>query len=106
RPGQIEMQVRWRSGTITKLDVKRAAPGEGSLKTPLEAVSRIHEMAGQHNYTDIAAGLNDAGFRTAFGGRFTSQNVGYICRRDKLTPRSQRRKSSRIDNLNRLDANS
>lgn len=104
RPGQIEVQIRWRSGTITKLDVKRTAPGEGSLKTPPEAVSRIHEMAGKHSYSDIAAGLNEAGFRTAFGRRFTTQHVGYICRRDKLTPRSQRRKLRYKDSSNRSDA--
>jgi DNA invertase Pin-like site-specific DNA recombinase len=104
RPGQIEVQIRWRSGTITKLDVKRTAPGEGSLKTPPEAVSRIHEMAGQHSYSDIAAGLNEAGFRTAFGRHFTTQHVGYICRRDKLTRCSQRRKLRYKDSSNRSDA--
>jgi hypothetical protein len=102
RPGQIEVQIRWRSGTITKLDVKRTAPGEGSLKTPPEAV--IHEMAGQHSYSDIAAGLNEAGFRTAFGRHFTTQHVGYICRRDKLTRCSQRRKLRYKDSSNRSDA--
>jgi hypothetical protein len=34
----------------------------------------------QHSYTDIAAELNEASFRTAFGRRFTTQHVGYICR--------------------------
>jgi DNA invertase Pin-like site-specific DNA recombinase len=80
--GQIEIQIRWRSGTITSLRVKRAAPGEGSLKTPEEAVSRIHEMARRSSYKEIAARLNRAGLRSAFGRHFTSQHVGYICRRD------------------------
>src|SRR5262245_19226911 len=35
--GQVEGQIRWRSGAITSLSVKRSAPGEGSLKTPAEA---------------------------------------------------------------------
>ena len=82
--GQIEVQIRWRSGTITSLSVKRSAPGEGSLKTPAEAVSRIHEMAPRRTYEEIAASLNRAGLRSAFGRRFTSQHVGYICRRDGL----------------------
>jgi DNA invertase Pin-like site-specific DNA recombinase len=89
--GQIEVQIRWRSGTVTSLSVKRAAPGEGSLKTPEEAVSRIHEMARRSSYDEIAARLNRAGLRSAFGRRFTSQHVGYICRRDGLAkgkPRS------------------
>jgi len=82
--GQVEIQIHWRSGTITSLSVKRTAPGEGSLKTPGEAVSRIHEMAPRRTYAEIAASLNRAGLRSAFGRYFTTQHVGYICRRDGL----------------------
>jgi hypothetical protein len=82
--GQIEIQIHWRSGTITSLSVKRAAPGAGSLKTPAEAVSRIHEMAPRRTYAEIAESLNRASLCSAFGRRFTSQHVGYICRRDGL----------------------
>jgi len=82
--GQIEVQIRWRSGTITMLKVKRTAPGDRSLKTPEEAVSRIHKMAPRRTYAEIATALNRAGLRSAFGRRFTSQHVGYICRRDGL----------------------
>jgi DNA invertase Pin-like site-specific DNA recombinase len=82
--GQIEVQIRWRSGTIISLRVKRAEPGEGSLKTSEEAVSRIHEMARRSSYSEIAARLDRAGLRSAFGRRFTTQHVGYICRRDGL----------------------
>lgn len=82
--GQIEIQIHWHSGAVTSLSVKRAPPGEGSLKTPAEAVSRIHEMAPGRTYAEIAASLNRASLRSAFGRRFTSQHVGYICRRDGL----------------------
>jgi beta-phosphoglucomutase-like phosphatase (HAD superfamily) len=82
--GQIEIQIHWRSGTITDHIVKRAAPGEGSLKTPGEAVSRIHAMARGSSYREIAKHLNRTGLRTAFGRQFTSQHVAYICRRDGL----------------------
>jgi hypothetical protein len=82
--GQIEIQIHWRSGAITSLSVRRSAPGEGSLKTPAEAVSRIHEMAAHRTYEEIAASLNRASLRSAFGRLFTSQHVGYICRRDGL----------------------
>jgi hypothetical protein len=82
--GQIEVQIRWRTGTVTSLSVKRVAPGEGSLKTPEAAVSRIHEMAGRCSYEKIAARLNRAGLRSAFGRKFTTQHVGYVCRRDRV----------------------
>jgi hypothetical protein len=84
QPGQIEVQIGWRSGAVTALNVNRPAPGEGSLKTSEEAVSLIHEMAQRRSYQEIAACLNRAGLRSAFGRRFTSQHVGYICRRDGL----------------------
>jgi DNA invertase Pin-like site-specific DNA recombinase len=83
-PGMIEIQIRWRSGTVTRSSVKRPAPGEGSLKTPPNAVARIHEMAGHSSYADIAQQLNSDGYRTAFGRHFNTQHVGYICRRDGL----------------------
>jgi DNA invertase Pin-like site-specific DNA recombinase len=98
--GQIEIQIHWRSGTVTSLSVKRAAPGERSLKTPAEAVSRIHEMASRGTYADIAASLNRAGLRSAFGRRFTTQHVGYICRRDGL---AKSKPSSQLKSKNGLD---
>jgi DNA invertase Pin-like site-specific DNA recombinase len=84
KTGEIEVQIRWRSGVLTNFTVKRAAPGEGSLKTSEEAVVKIHEMAAQYSYAEIADHLNDAGYRTAFGRPFTHQHVGYICRRDSV----------------------
>jgi hypothetical protein len=81
---QIEVQIHWRSGMVTDHIVKRSAPGEGSLKTPEEAVLQIHEMAGQNSHDEIAAHLNRTGLRTAFGRCYTNQHVGYICRRDGL----------------------
>ena len=98
--GQVEVQIRWRSGTILSLRVKRAEPGEGSLKTPEEAVSRIHEMARRSSYSEIAARLDRAGLRSAFGRHFTTQHVGYICRRDGLARGKPRVGSKSEDSLN------
>jgi hypothetical protein len=90
RPGWIEIQIRWRSGVVTRLEVKRAQPGEGSLKTPEQAVARINALAAELSYAQIAEELNTAGWRTAFGRPFTSQHVGYICRRDGCGRREPR----------------
>src|SRR5437764_8517274 len=57
-PGQIAVQLQWRSGTITRLCVARPAPGDGSLKTPAEAVALIRVLAPSHTYDQIAAALN------------------------------------------------
>lgn len=91
RPGWIEIQIRWRSGVMTRLEVKRAQPGEGSLKTPEQAVARIHELAAELSYAQIAEALNVEGWRTAFGRPFSSQHVGYICRRDGCGRKGPRR---------------
>src|SRR5215469_11285251 len=82
RPGWIAIQIRWRSGVVMRLDVKRIQRGEWSLKTPVQAVARIHELAAHLSYAQVAEELNAAGWRTAFGRPFNSQHVGYICRRD------------------------
>ena len=97
--GQIEIQIHWRSGTVTEHRVKRPAPGESSLKTPEEAVVRIHEMARRSSYEEIAEHLNRAGLRSAFGRCFTSQHVGYICRRDGVAKRKPRCASKSEESL-------
>ena len=97
--GQIEIQIRWRSGTVSDHIVKRPVPGEGSLKTPEQAVLQIHEMARQRSYDEIAAHLNRTGLRTAFGRCYTSQHVGYICRRDGLPKTKPRCVSKSKDTL-------
>jgi hypothetical protein len=80
-PGEIEVQIRWQTGTITRLRAKRPVPGEGSLKTPEDALALIGGLAPTHGYADIADRLNAAGWHTAFGRPFTTQHVGYLCRR-------------------------
>ncbi|MGH7331262.1 MAG: recombinase family protein [Candidatus Rokuibacteriota bacterium] len=82
--GQIEVQVRWRSGVVTRLTVPRHRAGEDALKTPAGAVHQIHQLANSQTYAQIADRLNAAGWRTALGRLFTSKHVGYICRRDGM----------------------
>lgn len=79
--GQIELQIHWRSGTITSMRVRRPAPGEGSLKTPAGAVALMAALAPTRTHAQIAEQLNAAGWRTAFGRTFTHLHVGYVCRR-------------------------
>lgn len=80
-PGQVAIQIHWRTGTITRLEVPLPRPGEWSLKMPPAAVDRIQALAPTQTYAAIAEHLNAAGWQTAFGRRFTSQHVGYVCRR-------------------------
>lgn len=82
--GKIEVQIHWHTKAVTRQLVDRPAPGEGSLKTPPEAVTLIHQLAAEHSYAEIAQALNAAGWRTAFGRAFNTYHVGYICRRDGM----------------------
>jgi hypothetical protein len=82
--GQIVVQVRWRSGVVTRLTVPRHRAGADALKTPADAVEQIHQLANKQTYAQLADRLNAAGWRTAFGRLFTSKHVGYICRRDGI----------------------
>lgn len=81
RSGWIEVQIHWRSGSASRMEVARPKPGDGSLKMPPEAVRLIGELAPSHSYEEIAEALGEAGWRTAFGRAFTSLHVGYVCRR-------------------------
>jgi hypothetical protein len=66
RPGWIEVQIRWRSGVVTRLDVKRVQRGEWSLKTPVQAVARIHELAADLSYAKTRRGTQCAGLVHSF----------------------------------------
>jgi hypothetical protein len=79
--GRVTIQIHWRSGTVTALQVDRPRPGEGSLKTPAAALALIRDLAPHATYREIARQLNARGWRTAFGRPFTSLHVGYVCRR-------------------------
>jgi hypothetical protein len=68
--GEIEVQIRWRSSIMTRVMVKRYRRGADSLKTPADAVDRIHELVRTHTYAEIAAQLNAEGWRTAVGRPF------------------------------------
>lgn len=80
--GQVAIHLHWRTGTITRLAVTLPTAGDWSLQTPPEAVELIQSLAPTHSYAEIAERLNAADWHTAFGRRFTSQHVGYVCRRN------------------------
>jgi DNA invertase Pin-like site-specific DNA recombinase len=102
KSGEIDVQIRWRSGVLTNFSVHRTAPGDRSLKTSEEAVAKIHEMAAQYTYDDIADRLNAAGYRTAFGRLFTHMHVGYVCRRDGVAAKRERQPEAKTSSSRKL----
>ena len=91
---QVEVQIRWRSGVVTRLTVPRYRAGADALRTPPEAVDQNHQLVTSETYAQIADRLNAAGWRTAFGRLFTSEHVGYICRRDGMARCTTQQKST------------
>jgi DNA invertase Pin-like site-specific DNA recombinase len=99
-PGTVGLQIHWRSGTLTTVQVDRPRPGEGSLKTSAAALALIRDLAPHATYGEIARQLNARGWRTAFGRPFTSLHVGYVCRRhgwERGTKRTKPAGGSRYD---------
>jgi hypothetical protein len=58
---------RWRSGTITTLNVKRATPGEGSLKTPRKLFPEFAQWPDDAVMARSPSVLNRLGLRSGFG---------------------------------------
>jgi hypothetical protein len=81
QPGWIEVEIHWRSGTVTRLVVERPSPSSWLPRTSPQAEALILELAPTCSYAEIAERLNEQGIRSAFGHLFTDRDVGHICRR-------------------------
>jgi hypothetical protein len=79
-PGQIRIEVEWHTGARTKVTVPRPLVGAWAPKTPPLAVERIRGLLPTHDYSGIAAMLNEEGYRTAKGLKFDGYSVGYVAR--------------------------
>ena len=78
--GKIRIQIEWHTGTRTSTTIDRPPVGVWAPKTPEDAVKRIRELLGEHDYTTIASMLNQEGYRTAKGLAYGNHVVGYIVR--------------------------
>jgi hypothetical protein len=90
QPGSIEVQIHWRSGTVTRLVVERPNPSSWLPRTSPQAEAVIRDLAPSYSYAQIAERLNAQGIRSAFGQAFTDRHVGHICRRSGVGRRVRR----------------
>ncbi len=79
-PGRIRIEVEWHTGARSKVTVPRPLVGAWAPKTPSLAVERIRVLLPTHDYSGIAAMLNEEGHRTAKGLEFDGYSVGYVAR--------------------------
>jgi hypothetical protein len=80
------VQVQWRGGAVSRVEVQRPRRGD-NLRTPLETVDRIRQLASSHiSDTEIADTLNRQAVKTGSGGRWTPDAVRWL-RRQHGIPR-------------------
>jgi hypothetical protein len=83
-PAKVQLVTRWRTGTITELEVvwqnRRVAP----IRTDEDTIALVRRLAVHHPDPIIAAVLNRQDKRTATGERFTLERVGNLRRHWKI----------------------
>jgi DNA invertase Pin-like site-specific DNA recombinase len=78
RESVIEVRIRWRTEALTDLIVPRAKRAADARRTASQVVARVSELAPAHTAAQIAALLNEEGFRPGLGGSFTASKVEWI----------------------------
>jgi DNA invertase Pin-like site-specific DNA recombinase len=86
RCGQLTM--RWRGGTLTTIDLSLPRHQPTGIRTDEDTIALMTRLT-THYHDDVIAGiLNRQGRRTAYGERFTANQVGSL-RRYRNIPRFQ-----------------
>jgi DNA invertase Pin-like site-specific DNA recombinase/transposase-like protein len=80
--------LRWRGGTITRIDVPLPRPTPSGLRTDEDTIDLIRRLAAHYSDDVIAGILNRQRRTTASGERFTAVHVGNL-RRYRSIPRYQ-----------------
>jgi len=87
---QIIVDVRFKGGAVTKLELPLPLPYCVLSRTRPEVIEEIDLLLGEHDYKEICDILNRRGFRSGDGRTFNVQIVGRICADSGLKSRHQR----------------
>jgi hypothetical protein len=74
----IDVRIRWQTQALTDLLVARPKRVADARRTDPQVVARVRELAPTHTATQIAAQLNEEGWRAGLGGSFTASKVDWI----------------------------
>src|SRR4030095_2260044 len=85
---RARLQLRWRGGTITELEVSLPRSNPPRIRTDEDSLALIRRLAPHYPDAVIAGILNRQGKRTARGDRFTALHVGSL-RRYRSIPRCE-----------------
>jgi DNA invertase Pin-like site-specific DNA recombinase len=90
----VRMDVRFKGGATRTITVPRTLPSWEEWKTPPEVVAEIDRLLDDHTPGEIAAILNERGFKSGMGRSFDGRRVGKIQRARGLKSRRGRLKSA------------
>ena len=94
---QSHIAILWHTGATTEFMVKRPTSRE-KLSTPVEVIEAIRELTASRTYGEIAELLNQQGFLTGKGRKFTPSAVNWICWKFQIKkPRAENQKGLRAD---------
>jgi DNA invertase Pin-like site-specific DNA recombinase len=81
---QFVLHVRWQGGACEDLRVDLPIPMADRLRYPPEVVDKVREIALRFPDDDIAAAMNQAGYRSATGNEFTTSKIRWIRHRYQI----------------------
>jgi len=74
----IKITIRWQTEALTQLELPRPVKSSEQCKTSAQVVALIGRLAPKHTDQQIAASLNQGGWRAGRGGAFTASKVQWI----------------------------
>jgi len=102
RREQITLHLRFRGGSQRTITLPNPLRSWERWMTDAEVVSRIDELLNTNTFEEIAAILNNAGFRSGKGQRFTSRYIARIQKHYSLRSRFDRLRSRGMLTLNEM----
>ena len=89
---EVSVDIRFKGGAIRSLKLPRSQSAGELRKTPPEVVQEIDRLLERHGHEEIAALLNQSGFRSGEGQLFNKQMISHIGQTYHLKERRQREK--------------
>lgn len=102
RGEQITLHLRFRGGSQRTVTLPNPLRSWERWMTDAEVVTRIDELLNTNTFEEIAAILNNAGFRSGKGQRFTSRYIARIQKHYSLRSRFDRLRSRGMLTLNEM----
>lgn len=90
RDTEIHVHVRFRGGATSSLTLPLPKRLWDLRKTDPEVIGEIDKLLDEHGNDEVAARLNERGFRSATGKSFDATTVGILRRKYRLRSRDQR----------------